>query len=249
MEFNLLFTKNSKQGILRSFKLDHNPTTKIMDILEAKNQGIQGFIFTDELSNEEFLSSLESDLKFYPIRSNNEFNLTSESFEKLSFNEGKIIFDRLRENWVLQNNIFLMEDVFKVRNHLMGLYPNDRQSFFEELWFILKSNLGASNIKLIYNDLIKGKAENEKNRLVKIKVWGDKYPETTPIDEMDEIVLKSYEKNFGNVFEITDYDKNKGQLVICANIKKSPVLIMANVYQLTRIQQALLSSLFEGLNS
>ena len=66
---------------------------------------------------------------------------------------------------------------------------------------------------------------------------------------MDEAVLKHYEKDFGNIFEITDYNKDKGQLVICATIKKSPVLIMANIYQLTRLQKSVLISLFQGLNS
>ena len=83
---------------------------------------------------------------------------------------------------------------------------------------------------------------------MKVKVQGKRYPELATCDEMDEQVLKSYEKDFGSLFEITDYNKEKGQLVICANIKKSPVLIMANIYQFTRLQKSLLSSLFEGLN-
>ena len=154
----------------------------------------------------------------------------------------------MRENWILQNNISLLEEIFKVRNHLLGLWPNDRSGFFEELWFILKSNLGASNLVLYYNDIIKSKNENEKNKLIKVKVKGDRYPDLATCDEMDEHVLKSYEKDFGNIFDITDYNKEKGHLVICATVKKSPILIMANVYQLSSLQKALISSLFEGLN-
>lgn len=248
MDFNLLYTKNKEQGIVRSFKRQETPTSKIINISEARSLPLQGFIFTEELKNDEFLVSLESELKFYPIRSDAEFGLTAEKFEKLSYEEAKIIFDKMRENWILQNNISMIEEIFKVRNHLLGLWPNDRSGFFEELWFILKTNLGASNLKLIYNDLIKAKNENEKNKLIKVKIIGDRFPEMTSVDEMDEMVLKSYEKDFGSIFDITDYNKEKGQLVICASIKKSPVLIMTNVYQLTRLQKAILSSLFEGLN-
>ena len=96
--------------------------------------------------------------------------------------------------------------------------------------------------------MIKAKSENEKNKLIKVKVQGERYPELASCDEMDEHILKSYEKDFGNIFDITDYNKEKGQLVICANIKKSPILIMANIFQLTRLQKSILSSLFEGLN-
>ena len=248
MDFNLLFTKNLQQGIVRSFKHNETPSSKIIDINEAKVLPLQGFIFSEDLKNDDFLVELESELKFHPIRSNSEFDLTSDKFEKLSYEDGKHIFDKMRENWILQNNISLIEEMFKVRNHLLGLFPNDRSGFFEELWFILKTNLGATNLKLIYNDMVKGKAENEKNKLVKVKIVGDRFPETTSVDEMDEIVLKNYEKEFGDFFNITDYNKEKGQLVICATIKKSPVLIMTNVYQLTRLQKAILTSLFEGLN-
>ena len=248
MDFNLLYTKNVQQGIVRSFKRNESPSSKIIDLGEAKTLPLQGFIFSDELKNDDFLVGLENELKFYPIRSNSEFGLTPETFEKLNYDEAKIVFDKMRENWILQNNVSLIEEIFKVRNHLLSLWPNDRSGFFEELWFILRSNLGATNLKLIYNDMIKAKNENEKNKLIKVKVVGERFPELSSVTEADELVLKSYEKDFGNIFEITDYNKEKGQLVICANIKKSPVLIMANIYQLTRLQKAILNSLFEGLN-
>jgi hypothetical protein len=248
MDFNLLFTKNLQQGIVRSFKHNEAPTSKVIDINEAKALALQGFIFSEDLKNDDFLVGLENELKFYPIRSNTEFGLTADAFEKLNYVEGKAIFDKMRENWILQNNISLIEEIFKVRNHLLGLWPNDRSGFFEELWFILKTNLGASNMKLIYNDMIKAKNENEKNKLIKVKIVGERFPEMTSVDEMDEMVLKSYEKDFGGIFNITDYNKEKGQLVICASIKKSPILIMTNIYQLTRLQKAIISSIFEGLN-
>jgi hypothetical protein len=248
MEFTLLYTKNSQQAVLRTFNMDETPKTKIIDLVEAQKYPIHGYIFDNEQKNEDFMNGLEQEIKFYPIRANTEFNQSFVDFENFSYEEGRKIFDKMRENWILQNNISLLEEVFKVRNHLLGLWPNDRSGFFEELWFILKSNLGANNLVLMYNDMIKSKNENEKNKLVKVKVQGVRYPELVTCSEMDEHVLKSYEKDFGNIFDITDYNKEKGQLVICATIKKSPVLIMANIYQLTRLQKALLSSLFEGLN-
>lgn len=248
MDFTLLYTKNQHQVIASSFKLNETTKSKIIDFSETKQLPIHGLIFTEDLKNDDFISGLESEIKFYPIRSNTEFQLTVESFEKLNYDDARKIYDKMRENWILQNNISLIEEIFKVRNHLLSLWPNDRSGFFEELWFILKTNLGATNLKLIYNDMIKAKNENEKNKLIKVKVLGDRYPELASCDEMDEIVLKNYEKDFGNIFDITDYNKEKGELVICANIKKSPVLIMANVFQLTRLQKSIISSLFEGLN-
>ena len=248
MDFTLLFTRNTNQGILRQFKSNQAPTNKIIDLAEAKEFNIQGLIFSEDLKNDDFISGLENEIRFFPVRSNSDFGIDAENFEKLSFEEGKKIFDKLRENWILQNNISVIEELFKVRNHLVGLWPNDRSGFFEELWFLLKSNLGASHLVLIYNDMIKSKNENEKNKLVKVKVQGERYPELTSINDVDEQILQSYEKEFGNQMQITDFNKDKGQLVMCGSIKKSPVLVMANVYQLSRLQKALLTSLFEGLN-
>ena len=248
MDFVLLYTKNMQQAVVRHFKLNESISSKVIDLAEVKQYPIQGYIYSEELKNEDFMSTLESEIKFYPVRSSLEFQLSVDQFEKLNYDEAKKIFDKMRDNWILQNNISLIEEIFKVRNHLLGLWPNDRSGFFEELWFILKTNLGASSIKLIYNDMIKSKQEHEKNKLVKVKVQGERFPELVSVDEMDEHILKSYEKDFGNIFDITDYNKDKGQLVICASIKKSPVLIMANIYQLTRLQKSLLLSLFEGIN-
>ena len=209
MDFNLLFTKNLQQGIVRTFKHNETPSSKIIDIQEAKTLPLQGFIFSEDLKNDDFLVGLENELKFYPVRSNSEFGLSADKFEKLSYDDARAIFDKMRENWILQNNISLIEEMFKVRNHLLGLWPNDRSGFFEELWFILKSNLGATNLKLIYNDMIKAKTENEKNKLIKVKVIGDRFPEPANVTEADELVLKSYEKDFGAIFNILTTTKKK----------------------------------------
>ena len=119
MDFNLLFTKNLQQGILRTFKRHESPSTKIMDINEAKILPLQGLIFSDELKNDDFLTGLESELKFYPIRSSSEFSLSADVFEKMNYDEARIVFDKMRENWILQNNISIIEEIFKVRNHLL----------------------------------------------------------------------------------------------------------------------------------
>ncbi len=248
MEFSIAFLKNSEQFIFKTFNSENKNNSKILSFDDLKFEKVDGLIFNQDLKNEDFETIIESELKFYPIRSNTDLSIDASQFESLSFDQAKPLFDKIRENWILQNNLNLIEEIFKTQKHLLNLIPNDRASFFEELWFILKANLGAQNIKLYYNDLIKAKNENEKNKLVKVKIIGSRFPEPTSIDEADEIVLKNYEKDFGQIFDVTDYNKEKGQLVICATIKKSPVLIMANVFQFTRIQKAILTSLFEGLN-
>jgi hypothetical protein len=243
MEFTLAITRSSDQLILGQFKEDLKSTFKIMNFEEVKNNFIDGLIILNQESND-----YAHELKFFPIRFAHEFNLTLENFEKLDYIGAKFILDKMKESWVLQNNLNLIEEIFKTRQHLISLWPNDRSGFFEELWFIIRSTIGAKNLVFIYNDIIKSKNENEKNKLIKVKVKGNRFPELVSVDEMDEMVLKNYEQSMGNIFDITEFNKEKGQLVICASVKKSPVFIMANVFNLSRMQKVVLSSLFEGLN-
>ena len=54
MDFKLLYTKNMQQGIVRTFKHNENPSSKIIDLGEAKTLPLQGFIFSEELKNDDF---------------------------------------------------------------------------------------------------------------------------------------------------------------------------------------------------
>jgi hypothetical protein len=56
------------------------------------------------------------------------------------------------------------------------LWPNDRTGFFEEFWFTLRSQLGASEMTIIYNDMLKATKEGEKNKLIKVKKTLQKNP-------------------------------------------------------------------------
>jgi len=91
-----------QQGILRHFSLGDMPTNKIIDLSEAKQYPIHGLIFAEDLKGDDFLAGLEGEIKFYPVRSHQEFGINAETFEKLNYDEGKRIFDRIRENWILQ---------------------------------------------------------------------------------------------------------------------------------------------------
>jgi hypothetical protein len=129
------------------------------------------------------------------------------------------------------------------------LYPNERTAFFEELWSLLKNNLGATDLKIIYNDIEMAKKESEKNKLIRIKVEGKRNPNPVVGKEMEDKLMKHYENDFVQTFNVSEYNPHKGELVLTASINNSPVLVMARVNQLTRLQKALLNSLFEGLQS
>lgn len=246
-EFNLIYCKGQGQGILKSFGDKEELKSKIIELEEKNSIELQGMFYSEDFSSPEFQAFCQNEAKFYPIRYGGDFGLTIDNFESLDYKSALDIYTKMHSSWTLQNNISLIEELFKVRQHLQSLWPNDRTGFFEELWFLLKSNLGASHLDIFYNDIIKSKNENEKNKLIKVKMTGSRFPEPKTPNEGEELILTHYAKEFGNIFEVTDYNKQKGQLVICASIKKSPILILAQTPQITRLQKAVISSLFEGL--
>lgn len=248
MAFKLAMTRNEEQVIVRTFEDNKNPSSKIMDLPEVRSENVQGLIYLSSLKSEDLINQLESETKFYPIRSSDDVQISVDAFEKLTLEDAKKLFEKLHDPWVLQNNITTIEEMFRARTHLNNLWPNDRTGFFEEFWFLLRSQLGASEISIIYNDMIKATKEGEKNRLIKVKVAGKRIPEPQNPDEGDELVYKNYEKEMTHVLEITEYNKEKGHLVMAGTLKKSPILMMAKIYKLTRLQKAILTSLIDGLN-
>ncbi len=249
MQFNVGFIKSENQFLLKTFNTDAEDQGKILDLSEIKNADIQVLFYEENLiESEDLKSALLEDSKYFPIRSSNEVQVDLDNFEKLDFTSAKSIFSKVHDNWLLQNNVTLVEELFKVINHLNALWPNDRTTFFEELWFILKSNLGAKSLRIIFNDIQMGKKEHEKNKLIQVKIEGDRVPNPVEGGELEAKIMKNYEKDFHQTFDVIEYDADKGQLVMTGTIKKSPVVVMAEVYELNRMQKAIIGSLFEGLS-
>jgi hypothetical protein len=247
MRFSLAYLKNDKQILIRRFGEDQPDKGRILDFEDVKEQHIQGLIYNDSDISDENRVLLNHQVKFYPIRSGADLQMNLEQFEDLGSDTAQKVFSKINDSWLLSNNIGLLEELFKVTTHLKELWPNDRITFFEELWFVIRSNIGASSLKIIYNDIQMSKKEHEKNKLVHGVVNGEKSPIPTPATEAESLLMKHYKNNFNSNFEITEYDPHKGEIIIAATINNSPVLVMAKINRLSRLQKALLGTLFDGL--
>ncbi len=250
MNFSVGYVKSENQFLLKAFGKGQIEGTKILELEDLKSSDLQALIYDENLiENEELKAMLKEDSRFFPIRSNTELELTLDTFENLNFDIADKMFKRVRENWVLQNNVTLMEELFPVINHLNSLWPNDRTSFFEELWFIIKSNIGAKELTLIFNDIQMGEKETDKNKLVHVKITGKNLPQPFAGEEVESQIMEHYKNDFGHTFDILEYSSEKSELVATGSIKKSPFVMMTKVYSLTRLQKALFKMLFDGLSA
>jgi hypothetical protein len=249
MQFSLGYLKNDKQFLIREFGTELPDKGKIIDIEEVREEHLQGFIYNESEISDENRALLNDQIRYFPIRNGEDLKLTIEQFEDIGADAAQDIFSKINDSWLLSNNIGLLEELYKVTTHLKSLWPNDRTAFFEELWFVVKSNIGASSLKIIYNDILMSKKEHEKNKLVRGVVDGTKNPIPTPATEPEEALMNHYSKEFNSIFEIIEYDPHKGEIIITSTINDSPILLMAKINRLSRLQKALLGTLFDGLQA
>lgn len=251
MNLCLGYIKNENQFLLKEFKTGDAPNKgKILDLEDLTTTPVQAVIYPEELNqSQSLLHVLGQVKKFAPIRSDKEIGLGFEQFEGLATDQVEGIFSKTLDNWVLGNNLQLIEKLFPTLDYMKQLLHSDRTAFFEELWFLLRSNLGAANLTIIFNDLQKATKEHEKDKLVKVKVEGEILPQPVPGDAFADQVMKHYENHFHAGLEFVAFNQEKGELVATVTILKSPVLIMAKVPGLSRLQKSSLAALFDGINS
>jgi len=247
MEFTLGFIKNDKQVSLRTFNIEGETTSKLVSLDELAETNVQALYFNAASMSDEnrlLMTNLASSM---PVRSKNEADLTFDEFEKLGNDNARSLFLKTCEAWTIQNNLSTLSELFPLIGHLKKLYPNDRTTFFEELWNNIRLNLATSELTLIYNDLDKGEKESDRPKLIKAKVSGERKGTPSIGGELEEKLMAHYENDFGERFEVIEYKSDRSELVATMTIGKSPVLLMAKTFQITKLQTALMSALIDGL--
>jgi len=251
MEIALAYVKSETQVLYHHFGESSNPSAEraqCFDLDQLADKNLNGVFLPKEfLSSELLLERLEKTASHAPIKTIERETLSSEDFDRLPAETAKKLTKSTYNTWVLQNNLSLMENIFPISQHLKSLWPNDRTTFFEELWHLLKLNLGATNLKIAYNHLRKAEKENEKNQLIRVVVEGVNKPNPTENKELGEALFKHYENQFGSNFELESFDEATSQITILASINASPVIIMAEVFEFGKLQHALLKGLFDGV--
>jgi hypothetical protein len=227
--------------------------TKIMDLVGLKEENIHMLLIDETLNLESFQNSLNDENKFYPIVNLDAVNLNKDTFELLQAKELTSLYNKVSTRWILSNNIKTIEQIYPTVSYLKNLWIQDRNSFFDELWFLLKTNLATNELNIIFHDLKeptqKQQEKGDKPTLCYSYVQGTKIPNLFQGKEKEVMLMKEYEKEFSDIFNVTEYNADKGQLVICSKIELSPILLMAKLNNFNQLQRSILIALFTGINS
>lgn len=203
-----------------------------------------------------FIAELEDDLlnqvaKYmfqFPIMPQTKTDITEENFVQLSYEQAANLYNQIYDSWIINNNVSLIEELYLVTDNLKNLWHSDRTTFFEEFWYLAKRNLGTKELTLIYNDIEKSENPNIKDKLTQSKITGRNIPNFEKGAEIEEKLMDHYKANFSAYLELLEFDKDKEQLVLTAQICNSPVLFMAKTSNVNHLQITLLKTLIEGIS-
>lgn len=252
MLLRLGMLETANQMLVKEINLKtQNIDIKKVDSTGLEDQSLQMLLFDNEEELDGLQSTLTKEQKFYPVAPLQSINISKSNFAELEYGQLMSLYDQVSSRWILANNIKTIEHLYPTISYLKDLWVKDRNSFFEELWFILKTNLATTSLNIIFNDLKepteKQKEKGAKNELCLSYVEGEKVPQLMPGKDKEKHLMQEYESDFSDFFSITDYSQERGQFVACAKIGLSPVLIMANLPSFNQLQKSILIALFTGL--
>lgn len=252
MDINIGLIVNESQIIIKSIDTENQSVgSKTISFNELPKENLNLLFFEDVEKLESVAQDLKNEEAYYPIVDINSVDLNASNFESLQFKDLQEAYNKINSRWILSNNIQTIESMCTQVKTLKELWIKDRNQFFKTLWQTYKSNLAAIELNIIFHDLKEPtpaqKEKGEKPTLAYSFVKGVKIGELQEGGDVEKNLLKDYEKEFNENFKITEYDANKGQLVICSNLEKSPILFMATVPELNQLQRSVLSGLMNGL--
>lgn len=200
---------------------------------------------------ETYPAQAESLSKYYPTTTYEQLEKIGKDSNLIEFDNLANIYQTVSSRWMMKNNLDSIENMVPTSSYLKNLWLSDRNQFFEELWYYIKTNLNCSELSLVFHDLKPSQAKDEekevKPELCYSVVKGNNLPNLQPASNIEETLMKNYQKDFISNCHITEYSFEKRQLVITAQIDLSPILMFARLPELTPLHQSLLQGLFKGL--
>lgn len=254
MIISIGFVRSASQVLIKELDWQQNSLdSRLIDVTDLPDFNLQALFVDDNEHFSSMVGLLEKEKAHYPILDARDENLSYGSFETLPAQAFKDLYLKLVSRWTMHQNFTSLENIWSLTNHLRDLWKKDRLSFFEEFWYWMKRNLGAVDMTIIFNDVIKSEEKDENNekkerpKLVQSLLSGTKKANFQVGGTKEKELMQSYVDKFHDVFEITEFHPTKGQFVATAQIERSPMIFMARTAQLNQLQRSLLAGVFHGL--
>ncbi len=250
------FVRSASQVLIRELDWVQNSIdSRLIDVTDLPDFNLQALFIDDNDHFSSMVSLLEKEKAFYPILDAKDESLSFTSFESLAPQAFKDLYLKILNRWTLHQNFNSLENVWSLTNHFRDLWKKDRLSFFEEMWYWLKRNIGSVDMTIIFNDVVKSEEKDENNekrerpKLVQSILSGSKKGHFQQGGAKEKELMQNYLDKFHDSFEITEFHPTKGQFVATAQIERSPIIFMARTAQLNQLQRSILAAVFNGLQN
>ena len=256
MIISLGFVRSSSQVLIKELDWQQNSLeSKIIDVTDLPDQNLQALFIHDNEHFSSLIGLLEKEKAHYPILDAQDENISLSSFETMPAQQCKDLYLKISNRWTMHQNFNSIENLYKLTNHFRDLWKKDRLSFFEELWYWMKRNIGATDLTILFNDIIATEEKDENNekkerpKLTQALLSGSKKANFQQGSAKEKELMQNYLEKFHDVFEVTEFNSVKGQFVATTQIERSPIIFMARTAQLNQLQRTLLAGLFNGLQN
>ena len=254
MIISLGFIRSVSQVLIK--ELDWNQNTiqsRLIDVTDLPDQNLQALFIEDNEHFSSLVSVLEKEKSHYPILDARDEFMTYSAFEALPVNQMRELYLKTVNRWTMHQNFNSIENLWKLTTHFRELWKKDRLSFFEELWYWLKRNVGSTDLTILFNDIVQTEEKDENNekkerpKLTQSLLTGTKKANFHQGGAKEKELMQNYLDKFHEVFEVTEFNPSKGHFVATAQIERSPIIFMARAGQLNQLQRVVLAGLFNGL--
>ena len=256
MIISIGFVRSASQVLIKELDWAQNSLdSRLIDVTDLSDFNLQALFIHDNEHFNSMVGLLEKEKAFYPILDAKDESLEYTAFENLPAQAFKDLYLKVLNRWTMHQNFNSLENIWSITNHFRDLWKKDRLSYFEEMFYWIKRNIGAVDLTIIFNDVIKSEEKDENNekkerpKLVQSLLSGTKKGNFHQGGTKEKELMQSYLDKFHDVFEITEFQATKGQFVATAQIERSPMIFMARVPQLNQLQRSLLAALFNGLQT
>lgn len=256
MIVSLGFVRSSSQVLVKQLDWQQNTlSSRLIDVTDLPDENLQALMIAENDHFNSLVGLLEKERTHYPILMAGDENLSYNAFEDLPAQQFRDLYARVLNRWTLHQNLNSVENMYKITEHFRALWKSDRISFFEELWYWMKRNLGATDLSILFNDVVHTEEKDENNekkdrpKLTQALLSGTKKANFMHGGAKEKELMTSYLDKFHENFEVTEFNSAKGQMVATAQIERSPIIFMARSVQLNQLQRTLIAGLFNGLQS
>lgn len=243
MQITLGFVRSPSQTLLKSMDWELTKVeTRLIDNTDLPDHSLQGLIFADTAAMETLMGTLEKERRHYPILEATTYGVNYEGFEAMPGAGFKELSEKIQSRWQNHHNLSAVEDLSRFTIHLKTLWNKDRLGFFEEFWYWAKTNLAATQLDLIFNDLAE-----DGQKLTQSLLSGSKKANFVQGGGKERALMETYLEKWNDTFEVTEWDSAKGRFVATVVVEKSPIILMAQTNTVTPLTRALFKGLFNGL--